>query len=161
MKQVVGFWMITLMLLAVSCTGSLSDEQRKKIKENMKQGEIKKVTEAEIMEAAFAQGRKVAAQVDRLDKLLMNEKILDSLSSAMHVEIISLQDNNPALRSVEKQLLEAYQSGGTQDNVQRVGPDSLIYTKPIVREHPDGRVEFLKAVGIRMTRKQLVLSINH
>jgi hypothetical protein len=153
------FFITTVLLVEIRCTGSLSDEQRKKIRENMKQGELKKVPEAEIIEAAFSYGRTVAAAVDRSDKLLLNNQVLDSLSSAYEVEIIALQESNTSLRSLERQLLEAYQTGGSQDNVQVMGADSLLYTKPILREHPDGSVEFLKALGVRMTRKQIVLSI--
>jgi len=50
-------------------------------------------------------------------------------------------------------------SGQGSDNIQKIGPDSLLYTKPIMREHPDGSTEFMKALGIRMTRKQIVLTI--
>jgi hypothetical protein len=61
---------------------------------------------------------------------------------------------------VEKQLLEAYASQAHDaDNVQKMGPDSLLYTKPLMRERPDGSTEFIKAIGIRMTRKEIILSI--
>jgi len=40
-----------------------------------------------------------------------------------------------------------------------MGNDTLIYTKPLMREHPDGSTEFLKALGIRMLKKQLILTI--
>ena len=64
------------------------------------------------------------------------------------------------MRGVERLVMEAYAEGsGSSDNIQKMGLDSLLYTKPILREHPDGSTEFLKAIGIRMTRKQVVLSI--
>jgi len=144
----------------VSCTGSLSDEQRKRIKESMEQGELKKLSEAQVTEAAFAYGRKVASVLDKRDKTLTNIALLDSLSQAFQVEIVSIQSENQNLRGVERQLLEAYMAGGeSNDNIQKMGMDSLLYTKPILHERPDGSTEFLKALGIRMTRKQVVLSI--
>jgi len=144
----------------VSCTGSLSDSQKKRIKESMEQGQIKKVSEAQVTEAAFAFGRKVAGIVNKSDKNLANTTLLDSLSQAYQVEIVSLQPDNQTMRSVERKLLEAYMSGGaSDDNIQKMGTDSLLYTMPIVNEKPDGSTEFLKALGIRMTRKQVVLSI--
>jgi hypothetical protein len=144
----------------VSCTGSLSDSQKKRIKESMEQGQIKKVSEAQVTEVAFAFGRKVAGIVNKSDKNLTNTTLLDSLSKAYQVEIVSLQPDNQTMRSVERKLLEAYMSGGTSnDNIQKMGTDSLLYTMPIVKEKPDGSTEFLKALGIRMTRKQVVLSI--
>jgi len=48
-------------LVWISCTGTLSDNQRKKIKEEMTNSEIKKVTESEITEAAFKYGRQIAS----------------------------------------------------------------------------------------------------
>lgn len=144
----------------VSCTGSLSDSQKKRIKESMEQGQIKKVSEAQVTEAAFAFGRKVAGIVNKSDKNLANTTLLDSLSQAYQVEIVSLQPDNQTMRSVERKLLEAYMNGGaSDDNIQKMGIDSLLYTMPIVNEKPDGSKEFLKALGIRMTRKQVVLSI--
>lgn len=129
------------------------------MKENMEQNEIKKVTESQIMDAAFQYGRQVASLVEKRDKTLSNTQFLDSISQVYQVEIISLQANNTMLRTIEKQILEAYQAAAGSDNVQRMGSDSLVYTKPFVREHPDGSTEFLKAVGIRMTKKQIVSSI--
>jgi hypothetical protein len=147
-------------MVLFSCTGSLSDEQRKRIKESMEQGEIKKLTEAQVTEAAFVYGRKVATILDKRDKTLTNTVLLDSISQAFQIEIVPIQAENKNLRGVERQLLEAYQAGGeSNDNIQKMGADTLLYTKPILREHPDGSTEFLKAIGIRMTRKQVVLSI--
>ena len=143
----------------ISCTGTLTDEQKKKIKQNMKDGQIKKVSEAQITEAAFHFGRTVAMAVEKLDNTLSNTAVLDSISQVYQVEIISLHPDNKNLRSVERQLLEAYQAGtGANDNIQKMGTDSLLYTKPLMHEH-NGRSEFIKALGIRITRKQIVLSI--
>ncbi len=151
---------VLIVAVLVSCTGSLSDSQKKRIKESMEQGQIKKVSEAQVTEAAFAYGRKVADIVNKSDKNLASMTLLDSLSQAYEVEILSLQPDNQNMRSVERQLLEAYMSGGASvDNIQKMGTDSLLYTMPIVGEKPDGSTEFLKALGIRMTRKQVVLSI--
>lgn len=152
---------LLVVVILNSCTGSLSDEQKKRIKESMEQGEIKKVSEAQITETAFIYGRHVADLIDEKDKALTNTVLLDSLSHSFQVEIIVLHKENLNLRGVERQLLDAYMNGGeSNDNVQKMGVDSLLYTKPILRENPDGSTEFLKAIGIRMTRKQVVLSIN-
>lgn len=151
---------LPLLLIAVSCTGSLTDEQRQKMRENMELNEIKKVTEVQITEAAFQLGRQVAAEVSKADKTLTNPVALDSIAQVYQVEIISLQESNENLRAIERQILEAYQAAAGSDNLQKQGPDSLIYTKPLWREHPDGSTEFLKALGVRMTRKQIVTAIH-
>lgn len=151
---------LPLLLIAISCTGSLTDEQRKKMRENMEMNEIKKVTEAQITDAAFQLGRQVAVEVSKVDKTLTNPDALDSIAQVYQVEIIRLQVGNENLRMVERQILEAYQAAAGSDNIQKLGPDSLLYTKPLWREHPDGSTEFLKALGVRMTRKQIVTSIH-
>lgn len=151
-----------IVVVLVSCTGSLSDSQKDRIKESMEQGQIKKVSEAQVIEAAFTYGRKIAGQVNNSDKNLAKTTLLDSLSQAYQVVIVSLQPDNQTMRGVERKLLEAYMNGGaSDDNIQKMGTDSLLYTMPIVGEKPDGSNEFLKAIGIRMTRKQVVLSIKN
>jgi hypothetical protein len=129
------------------------------MKENMALNELRKVTEAEITDATFKWGRKLAVTIEKKDRLLSNTLFLDSLAVAESVEIFPLQENQTGLREIEKQLLEAYSGNMGSDNVQKMGPDSLLYTKPVFREHPDGSTEFLKAIAIRFTRKQVVLSI--
>ena len=159
-KNDMKYSILLIAMVLFSCTGSLSDEQRKRIKESMEQGEIKKISEAQVTEAAFVYGRKLASMLDKRDKTLTNTVLLDSLSQAFQIEIVPIQTENKNLRGVERQLLEAYLAGGeSNDNIQKMGADSLLYTRPILREHPDGSTEFLKALGIRMTRKQVVLSI--
>ncbi|MBN8651147.1 MAG: hypothetical protein J0L67_06960 [Cytophagales bacterium] len=152
-------YLILIGVVLCSCTGTLTDEQRKKIKENMAQGEIKKVTEAEITDATYSWGRKLASIIEKQDRMLTNQSFLDSLATVEGVEILSLQPSSLNLRSIEKQLLEAYNSSAGGENVQKMGTDSLLYTKPVFREHPDGSTEFLKAISVRFTRKQIVLSI--
>lgn len=151
---------LILSILFVACNGKLSESQKERIKESMEQGQIKKVSESQITDAAFALGRSISSVIEKQDKLMMNSDLIDSIAKTNFVEVISLQSGNTQLRNVERQLLEAYLAGGpTADNVQKMGLDTLIYTKPVFREHPDGSTEFLKAIGIRMTRKQVVLSI--
>lgn len=153
---------VLIVLLLVACTGSLSDEQRKRIKQSMEQGEIKKVSEAQITEAAFTYGRNLASIVEKQDKALTHQSFLDSLSRAYQVEIIFLQPENNSMRNVERQVMEAYaESNESNDNIQKMGTDSLLYTKPVLSENPDGSIKFLKVLGIRMTRKQVVLSIKN
>jgi hypothetical protein len=148
-----------LAVIAVACGGSLSSEQRKKIRENMEAGAIKKVSDAELTEAAFAYGRLIVKEI----KAGSNQEVIDSLQNAFGVEILYMQPGDSMLRSVEKQIIEAYTSGtGTVDvgdNIQKMGSDSILYTKPVMIERPDGSLEFTKALAIRMPKKQIILSI--
>jgi hypothetical protein len=150
--------LITLMLLSsVACTGSLTKEQRENIRENMKNGAIQKVSEAQILDGAYALGRAVMTsyQAD------LNAK--GNLETTHHVKIAELVPGQPGLGAKEKELLDAYVAGAAEgrvgDNVQKLGADTILYTKAITRERPDGSLEFLKAVGIRMPVKEIILSI--
>ncbi len=156
----VAFWGL---LVLVSCNGKLSDEQKRKIREEREESKIKKISEADITEAAFSYGRKISEIIERRDNTLSNQKLIDSLENTFHVEIISLQTNDSTLRTVEKQIIEAYTSGGRgvtlSDNVQKMGRDSILYTKPLMRERPDGSVAFTKALGLRIAKRELIRTI--
>ncbi len=156
----VAFWGL---LVLVSCNGKLSDEQKRKIREEREESKIKKISEADITEAAFSYGRKISEIIERRDNTLSNQKLIDSLENTFHVEIISLQTNDSTLRTVEKQIIEAYTSGGRgvtlSDNVQKMGKDSILYTKPLMRERPDGSVAFTKALGLRIAKRELIRTI--
>jgi hypothetical protein len=48
-----------LSAVAVACTGSLTQEQRQQIRENQRQGAIRKVGEAELLDGALTLGRTI------------------------------------------------------------------------------------------------------
>lgn len=153
---------LCLLLIFFSCGGKLSDEQRKKLKDRMEEDEIKRLTDSQITEAAFSYGRSIAAQIEKQSPSFTNKRLADSLAKSYEVKIITLQTGDSALIEIEKQLIEAYTSvDGTEltDNIQRLGGDSLLYTKPIMRERPDGSLEFMKAIAIHMPKKKVILSI--
>jgi hypothetical protein len=150
-------------LFLTACGGSLSDDQRKRIKESMAEGQIRKVTDAELTEAAFAYGRLIISDLQQKDKGFSDPAAIDSIANVYGVKILLLQTGDSALMEIEKQIIEAYTSGSAgldlPDNIQRFGTDSLLYTKPIMKELPDGSVEFVKAIGIHLPKKRVVLSI--
>jgi hypothetical protein len=149
---------IFLIILIGSCTGTLSDDQRRKIKEDMARNEIKKVTEADITEAAMRYGQQIAAVVENADVTFSNQRLLDSISRVYQVEIMALQQDNQNLRLVERKIMEAYSSGEGSDNIQKMGTDSLLYTHPSKVKYSDG-LTHNQVLGIRMTKKQIVLTI--
>jgi hypothetical protein len=151
---------LTLFLVS-ACGGQLTDEQRKKMKEGMELNVIRKVSDARLTEAAFVLGRSVAAQLT--PSSLLNRAFIDSLEEADHVTIYTLQPTDSLLLSIEKQIVEAYTAGSGQvqldDNVQRIGRDSLLYTSPVMETLSDGSIRFRYALGIRFPKKVIVLSI--
>jgi hypothetical protein len=151
------------LLLVCACGGSLSTEQRKKIRANMEAKSIRKISDAELTEAALAFGRSLTKIIEVRDKSLSNRKFLDSLERISGVQILTMQPTDFLLRGVEKKIIDAYASGGDLsgigDNLQTMGTDSLLYTKPLMIERPDGSLEFQKALAIRIPKKQVILSI--
>jgi hypothetical protein len=149
----------TVALLA--CEGRLSDDQRKKIKEDMSLHKIVKVTDAEITEQAFAQGRKIMKAIGNIDGQTV---AIDSLSKANQVKIKWLVPGATNALEIERQLVEAYLSssinGGMEDNVQRMETDSVLYTQPVTEKMEDGS-ETVKGIwSIRLSKKDLILGMN-
>lgn len=143
--------------LLTQCGGSMSDEQRKQMLEAREQQRIQKISEAEIMDLAFAKGREV------LTGLPMQESPeVDSLGRILGVKIHWLAPGASNGLTIEQQLIEAYINSvieGTplQDNVQKIGTDSLLYTKAVVIMRPDSSVEVKGTWNIWMSKKQLIL----
>lgn len=143
--------------LLTQCGGSMSDEQRKQMLEAREQQRIQKISEAEIMDLAFAKGREV------LTGLPMQESSrVDSLGRILGVKIHWLAPGASNGFTIEQQVIEAYINSvieGTplQDNVQKIGTDSLLYTKAVVIMRPDSSVEVKGTWNIWMSKKQLIL----
>jgi len=156
-------FLVIILAVLTACGGTLTDEQRRKARENIEQGQLKRVTDSEITEASFALGRAITELIEKRDRDLTNRTFLDSLQNAFKVEIISMKPGDSTSRAVEQQIIEAYIAGTGKvelnDNIQKLGKDSVLYTKPILKDRPDGSVEFSKALGIRMAKKEVVLSI--
>lgn len=133
------------------------------MRENMEAGEIRKISDAELTEAAFEFGRMVSTFIEKRDPTLQNRKLIDSIENRLNIRILALQPHDTLLLAVEQQIIEAYTSGSgvvqLTDNIQRLDSDTLLYTKPMLRELPDGSSQFEHALGIHMPVKSVVLSM--
>jgi len=156
-------WGIIILAIALpACNGRLSDEQKRKIKEEMESSQIKKISEAEITETAFGIGRAIALPLEKRDKQLKNRTIIDSLQRVYSVSIVALTQSDSLLREVEKKIVEAYLAGGAAqlgDNIQKLGTDSLLYTKPMMQTRADGSEELVAVLGIRIPKREIVKKI--
>jgi hypothetical protein len=162
MKKIVFAGMIIL----TACGGSLSDEQRKKMREGMERQKIVKLSDSEIMLTAMDKGQKVYAI---LEKFHFDSTKVDSIAEQNHVKIRWVVPGAATAQAVEQQLIEAYvvglATGSLQDNIQKLHApnnpdtyDTLIYSKPVVSSMPDG-VENLEGVwNIYLSKKDVVLS---
>lgn len=144
--------------LFTACGGSLSDEQRKQMREASEQQAIIKVTEAEIMDAAFVKGRSV------MSRLSENNPDTSKVSMEETVRIHWLAPGKTHGLEIEQQLIEAYLNSllsGTplQDNVQKIGEDSLLYTNPVVITRADSSIEIKGTWNIWMSKRELILAM--
>jgi len=145
----------------VSCGGTMTDEQRKQMLEARKQRAIVKVTEARLTEAAFSRGREIMKQLER-DSSVVNRNTLEEEFGA---SIKWLEPGSANALQIEAQLIDAYINGllmnqPLQDNVQRVGSDSLLYTKPVTLTRQDGSLEINGTWNVWLSKKSLVLSLS-
>ncbi|MBX2965061.1 MAG: hypothetical protein KF845_02865 [Cyclobacteriaceae bacterium] len=140
------------------CGGSLNDDQRKQMKEARELKSIKKVSEAEITEMAFLQGR------DIMKAIRQAPNAIDSLEAEYQVRISWLTPGSPGGTEIERQLIDAYLNSmltgsALTDNVQKLAEDSLLYSQPVTRELPDGTVAVDGVWNISIPTKQVVLAI--
>lgn len=153
--------MILLILALTSCGGSISDEQRKQMLDARKEQSIQKVTDAQITEAAFEKGREVVKGLTET----ATPTQLESLSADQAVKIRWVVPGATNALEVEKQLIDAYINsvimGEEQiDNVQKIGTDSLLYTKALVITHPDSSIEVKGTFNVWISKKKLILGMS-
>jgi len=151
-----SFFLFTAMVVLSSCGGSMSDEQRKQMLEASEQQKIQKISEAEIMDLGLAKGREVLAE------LPIKAPRVDSSGQLQDVKIHWLSPGASTGLTIEQQLIDAYinsvmEGMPLQDNIQKIGTDSLLYTKAVVITRPDNSVEVKGTWNIWMSKKQLIL----
>ena len=161
------YLLLVPLLALASCGGSLSDEQRKQIKEGIEMQKIVKVSDSEIMTEALDKGKAVFSELEKSGF----ESRLDSLGASQKVVIRFITPGPGNGRAIEQELIDAYindiAGAGLPENIQKVWTsdqkedyDSLLYTRPQVEKRPDG-VEELKGIwSIYMARKDVVIAIS-
>jgi hypothetical protein len=151
-----------LLIFILGCTGSLTEEQRKAVKEDMESHEIKKVSDAQLTEAAFARGREL---VLLLEQVKGDSVKTDSIVDASKGKIRWIVPGASNAVDVEQQLIEAYiasESGGLKDNVQKIRgsdgtqTDSILYSKPVLIKQKDGSDVLTGVWNIWLSRKELI-----
>ncbi len=116
------YLLLLLILITASCNyEGMSDEQRKKLKQEKAARKIQRVTEAEILTAAKARAEAVFVQIKKGGKPSAPSKW------------ISLQDS--LVNPYEQQIQEAYQYTLDQglefyDNIEDLKDGNIVYTKP-------------------------------
>jgi hypothetical protein len=159
--------LIVLSVGLISCGGSLSDEQRKKLHDGMEDQKIVKLNDSEIVTASLEMGRQIFAEMERKN---FERQKMDSIERAFKVEIKLIKPGASNALAVENQLIEAYisgaETGAVQDNIQKMHRtasaeqyDSLLYTRPKVSPLPDGAVKVEGIWNIYFSKKEVVRAI--
>lgn len=154
---------LLLILLAcmTACGGSLSSDERKKLHDASKLQEVVRVTEAEIDEAVLAQGRTVTEQAMRFRD---DPARLDSLGHVNHAAVRWVTSGAPDALSVEQQIIEAYVMNPAEDlpdNVQWMGEDSVLYSRPQVSKLPDGAIMVDGMWSVVFSKKDIILGMRN
>lgn len=146
-----------LLLIMMACGGSLSEEQRKELRKGQAKQEIKKVTDAEILAMAFANGRKVIEMIGK------DSTAREKLATQFKADIYFIRPGQSTALAIEQQLIEAYLmsiiEGGMADNVQKIPGDSMLYTFPVADTLADGAVSIQGMWSVHMAVKDLILSM--
>ena len=149
--------------LTLSCTGSLTDDQRKQLQKEMKSRAIKKISEGEIMEAALQQSRaiqKMAEEHFDVATSYPDHDLIKSFETEHNLRLKWLNENSTSFSEKEQQLFEAYMSSPVTtdvlDNIQKLGQDSILYTKPIFQLTPSAEQTLLGMWSITSARKEVI-----
>lgn len=131
------FLLLSIAICSLSCDSKLTDEQRKALREEMDEREIKKIGQEEIYQKALARGREVIADLNDDSNLATTEKKFDCTIKEITSDV--------GLTEKELEVYEAYNyvPNGT-DNVQKDGLEWLIYTKPVAQNDSLQLIWFVK-----------------
>jgi hypothetical protein len=155
-------WLFLIFFIA--CENKLTTEQRRKMHEQMELHKIRKVTDSEITEAAYAKGRGIIKAIELAGK---DSVYIDSLEKAYQGRLRWIVPGKSNVVAIEQQLIDAYlasESGLAQDNVQKIRrgneeSDSILYTKPVITKLQDGSERLEGIWNIWLSKKELILSM--
>lgn len=175
MRSKISFTLIFFCLILAACDpGSQRRLDRQTMERELRQREPRRIKEAEIIDAALAQGQEISrllratavmdtASADACCPSLP-QQTLDSLKNyyQAHVACYILQAPNRQADTLVQQLLDAYlysleQRQPLQDNIQAQGHEHIVYTAPIV--NGNDTTQACAIWRIRLSRKQVVLSM--
>ncbi len=133
------------MALIASCGGKLSEEERKALREEMENREIRQIRDEDIVNKALEMARSMRYAED--------DSVLQEIGGIKTVY------NSPPEDGKLGKLWEAYEDAFARgldpgDNIQRDYPDWLIYTYIV-----EGDSGIFQMEALRIPRKSLVLSL--
>ncbi|MCU0382732.1 MAG: hypothetical protein MUF68_01580 [Cyclobacteriaceae bacterium] len=136
--------------LLVACGPGLTEEQKRKIKAEMEAGQVKRVSEATILEAAMLQGKNLVDLAIKSD----NNKMQNEFGK---VERLS---QKPTYASeTESMVWEALKTQPSGENVQKLGADTILYTAPVWVKSKTNQDSVVAVWRVALSKKQLVLKL--
>jgi uncharacterized membrane protein len=162
---------IAIVVLFTACGGSLSDEQRKKLREGMQDHKITQLSDNEIVTAAMDEGRSV---FDALEKSHFDVLASQRIARERKVKVRFITPGAGDALEVENQIIQAYivgsATGATQDNIQKLRSgtstslqdyDTLLYSRPIVTTQPDGSVNVEGVWNVYVAKRDIVRGLSN
>lgn len=153
---------ILLTVLIASCGGNLSDNQREAIRNSLRDGRIQRVSPAQLTEAGLENGRQII-QLLEADLYLANSTLVDSLERTRRVNLYLMKNETVKPGTKAAEIWEAYLNApdpsALPDNLQKLGTDSLLYTRPITYDRPDGSSVLSHAVAVVMAVKDVIVDM--
>ena len=176
------------LLIFSACGNPNTTVMNEQVREEMRMREPKQVTPDQLVTATYQQGRTLtqellnqavmryqqSADSETFTDFLSKQSFdTDSLREDVHMRWVGWQTDTTRLSTYEQQLWSAYrystQEGQPlEDNVQRVGGDSLLYTQPVILSdslqrqllpQPDTLEALLGMWSVTMAKKEVVLDI--
>jgi hypothetical protein len=136
--------------LLVACGPGLTEEQKRKIKAEMEAGQVKRVSEAQIMEAALQQGKSLvstanaSAAISAQNEFGKAQKLTQMPSYASETESL---------------VWEAMKEKSVSENVQKIDVDTLLYTTPVWGKNKIGQDSVIAIWRVALSKKQIVLKL--
>ena len=151
-------------LLILWACGDPTEQQanREKLIEGLNDHRVKRVTEEQILSAAFAEGKRIMRQIDSVSREAAfwnsaeGRHWLDSVNTFFEHGGIKLVMTTGGLSPTEAALLEAYQYSTEQgeslsENVQGISEQYVLYTHPVVEQQ-----EFRGMWSLLLSRRTLI-----
>ena len=152
---------ISILFASAACSVKQADMDVEKVKEEINSRKIRRVTDAEIVQAAYDSGKTIIEKVD-LDQTSCNESI--NLENELVLSCSLVCDDAVLEDEKEKQIWSAYQynfENGLEmaDNIQKSGDAVLLYTLPITVANTSDASPSPKVLFLRISRKALILTM--
>lgn len=165
----IAVFTLFLTLLAACGGGTMSDDQRKKLKEGIDEYKITQVSDSDIVLAAMNEGRQI---FETLEKSNFDAAASQRIAHQEKVKVRYITPGKGDALEVENQIIQAYivgsVTGATQDNIQKLRSgaatsqdyDTLLYSHPIVTSLPDGSVNVDGVWNIYLAKREIVRSLS-